>query len=323
MMEKFRKAREQKKKTQKNENTDDDIDENDDHGSDDKNNTNEEGKADEETGWGLKEGEVFNAETSAAMSSDEDNLSDDPDDIEVEPTGQDDDEDDLSLPGDDDDVDDDHITSSAHKKNKMEKIQENAEILALAKKLKDKKTRSEVIDMSYNRYAFNDSNMPEWFLDDEKKHSRPNLPITKAEVDEMKKRFNEINSRAIKKVAEAKARKKKKLARTMERTKVKAEGILANTEVAEKDKMREIEKLYKTRHTKAKVSKTYVVTRTLGSSKHVGDKKKGKGKVEKRTRFVDKRLKMDKRAAKAKAKRVGKAGKGKPKPKGKVPKRKT
>ena len=72
-----------------------------------------------------------------------------------------------------------------------------AENLALAKKMMRKKQRETIIDSTYNRFSFNDedTNLPSWFLDDEKKHNIINLPITKEEVQVVKERLMAINSR--------------------------------------------------------------------------------------------------------------------------------
>ena len=41
------------------------------------------------------------------------------------------------------------------------------------------KTRAKaMIDASYNRYTWNDSkNLPTWFMDDEMKHNKPQIPV--------------------------------------------------------------------------------------------------------------------------------------------------
>jgi len=48
-----------------------------------------------------------------------------------------------------------------------------AETRALAKKMLRKNFRTETIDASYSRYAYNDdgTDLPQWFLDDEAKHN--------------------------------------------------------------------------------------------------------------------------------------------------------
>ena len=76
-----------------------------------------------------------------------------------------------------------------------------------------KKTKSELIDESYNRYStFDDEQqLPEWFIEDEEKNFKklPNLP--RNIVGKYKKKFEDINARPIKKVVEAEARKKRRV----------------------------------------------------------------------------------------------------------------
>jgi AdoMet-dependent rRNA methyltransferase SPB1 len=66
---------------------------------------------------------------------------------------------------------------------------EIAETRALAKKMLRKKFRTETIDASYSKYAHeeNDDIMPQWFLEDEAKHNRPNINLTQDEIDEEKR----------------------------------------------------------------------------------------------------------------------------------------
>jgi AdoMet-dependent rRNA methyltransferase SPB1 len=72
----------------------------------------------------------------------------------------------------------------------------------------NKKAKREIYDSAYNRYAFNDDNLPSWFVDDENRHNKPQVPVSKELVQEMKLKFMEINARPIKKVQEAKVKKK-------------------------------------------------------------------------------------------------------------------
>lgn len=101
---------------------------------------------------------------------------------------------------------------------------EIAETRALAKKMLRKKFRTETIDSSYSRYATEDNEaiMPSWFLEDEAKHNRPNVNLTKEEVDEEKRILREWNARPSKKVTEAKARKKMRLVKALTKIKNKA-----------------------------------------------------------------------------------------------------
>lgn len=114
-----------------------------------------------------------------------------------------------------------------------------AETRALAKKMLRKKFRTETIDNSYSRYAYDDDgcDLPQWFLDDEAKHNVPNINLTKEEVDEEKRVLREWNARPSKKVTEAKARKKMRLAKAMNKIKNKAQ-VIANQEQSEGSKMR-------------------------------------------------------------------------------------
>jgi hypothetical protein len=59
-------------------------------------------------------------------------------------------------------------------------IEDNAETRALAKKMLRKKFRTETIDASYSRYAYEDDEkiMPSWFAEDEAKHNIPNINLT-------------------------------------------------------------------------------------------------------------------------------------------------
>uniref|UniRef100_A0A8B9HW99 pre-rRNA processing protein FTSJ3 n=1 Tax=Astyanax mexicanus TaxID=7994 RepID=A0A8B9HW99_ASTMX len=133
------------------------------------------------------------------------------------------------------------------------------------------------------------SEVPSWFVDDEKKHRKKPVPVTREMVEEYKEKWREINARPIKKLAEAKARKKKRMLKKMEQAKKKAEAVVNTVDISEREKMAQLKSIYK----KAGVGKekrevTYVVA------------KKGAGRKIRRPpglkgvfRVVDGRMKKD------------------------------
>lgn len=157
-----------------------------------------------------------------------------------------------------------------------------------------KKAKRDLIDNSFNRYAFNEDEgeLPEWFLQEEKQHRIRQLPVDKKEVEQYRKRWREINARPIKKVAEAKARKKRRMLKKLEQTKKKAEAVVNTVDISEREKVAQLRSLYK----KAGVGKekrqvTYVVAK-----KGVGRKVRRPAGVRGHFKVVDSRMKKDQRA---------------------------
>jgi AdoMet-dependent rRNA methyltransferase SPB1 len=177
--------------------------------------------------------------------------------------------------------------------------EEMAETRALAKVMLRKKNRNEIIEGTYNRYAVHEdpSTLPDWFIEDEMRHFRANNVhlVTKDMVAEEKKLLKAYNERPSKKVQEAKARKKKRLAKAMNKIKTKATVIAEQQEISEGTKMRQIQKLYKKEKAKNKEEKNYVVSRNFSNI--------GGSKTPRNTKAVDKRMKKDRRALKARAKK--------------------
>lgn len=182
-----------------------------------------------------------------------------------------------------------------------------AEILACAKKMLRKRQREQILDDSYNKYMFDDTGLPKWFVDEEQKHRQPIKPITKEEVAAMKAQFKEINARPAKKVAEAKARKKRVAMRKLEKVRKKANAISDQADISDRSKGKMIDSLYR------KAVKTERPKREFVVAKKGVQVRVGKGKV-----LVDPRMKKDARKnGMSKQGKGSKKGKNSKSPRGK------
>ncbi|KAG5276411.1 hypothetical protein AALO_G00131710 [Alosa alosa] len=147
--------------------------------------------------------------------------------------------------------------------------------------------------------------VPAWFVDDEKKHRKKPIPVSKEMVEEYKQRWREIDARPIKKVAEAKSRKKRRMLKKMEQAKKKAEAVVNTVDISEREKMAQLRSIYK----KAGVGKekrdvTYIVAK-----KGAGRKVPRPSGVKGQFRVVDSRMKKDMRGLQRKEQRE-RGGKG-------------
>ncbi|AFZ81672.1 hypothetical protein BEWA_010890 [Theileria equi strain WA] len=170
------------------------------------------------------------------------------------------------------------------------------QIQALGSLMINKKTRMSLIDGTYNKRTFDDGELPSWFIEDENKHNKQELPISKDLMKKYKAKLLEIKNRPIRKVLEAKARKKM-------RADKKIKGILPRIESMSNDitKAGNARKLIKKvkNISSDKREKVYVVSRGIGRTKTSKPSKSGSRKIYK---VVDKRLKKDKRNSKEAAK---------------------
>ncbi|KAJ6226895.1 pre-rRNA 2'-o-ribose RNA methyltransferase ftsj3 [Anaeramoeba flamelloides] len=166
--------------------------------------------------------------------------------------------------------------------------------LSLGPQLVNQKSKRKLIDESYNKFAFNDDDIPSWFNDEEAEHRIRTKPMDKDFIMDLQRRAMEINARPIKKVIEAKARKKRKQMLKLEQIRRRATSILENNDLNNYSKLRQIQKMYGRAKQKPKVNKIYIVSSKGGGKTTSGRKKKG---FLNRVKSVDKRMKKDQRNA--------------------------
>eukprot|EP00850_Spirogloea_muscicola_P009888 SM000056S18006 [mRNA] locus=s56:624650:629433:+ [translate_table: standard] len=184
---------------------------------------------------------------------------------------------------------------------------EKAETLAYARRMLRKKQKEEILDAAYNRYMFDDVDLPSWFADDQRKYMRAEKPITKEEVEVMKAATRAINARPVKKVAEAKARKRRVAQKKAAQVTQKASAIADQEDLGTRAKGRQMERLYKNASAAKRPPKKELVVAKKGGK---GNRGKGaKGKL-----MVDRRMKADSGGTRRGSKR-DRGAKGKKKPK--------
>lgn len=186
---------------------------------------------------------------------------------------------------------------------KPETNEELAETLAIGSMMIHKKSRMEVIDAAYNRFAWNDpEDLPEWFVNEESKYSKPEMPVSKELMDEYRRKLREINARPIRKVAEARARNKCKVEKRMARIRKQAQQLSENQDISQISKVKQMKSMLSAAKRKDERVTVYSATKKGG-----GGVKVGKGKLPKnaKVKLVDKRMKQDKRSEKRANKKKG------------------
>lgn len=176
-----------------------------------------------------------------------------------------------------------------------------AEAMTLAHQLATgQMTTHDAIDDAFNKRTLRDRDgLPDWFLDDETKHDKPQKPITKAAAKAIQEKMRAYNARPIKKVREAKARKKFKAAQRLEKLKKKSDALANDEGMTEKEKADTISRLLsKAAKKKPSQPAKLVVARGV----HRGVKGRPQG-VKGRYRIVDPRMKKELRAQKRIAQR--------------------
>jgi AdoMet-dependent rRNA methyltransferase SPB1 len=166
------------------------------------------------------------------------------------------------------------------------------EAVSIAHRLVNRETtKTHLINDGFNRYSLNSKEgLPAWFLDDEGKHYKSNIPITKEAVDALRARQRALDARPIKKIAEAKARKKLKATQRLEKAMKKAEGVQDASDLSERAKAQQIEKLMRRGVSKGKPKKDIKVVVAKGSHKGLKGRPKG---VKGRYKMVDSRMKKE------------------------------
>lgn len=171
-----------------------------------------------------------------------------------------------------------------------------AEAMTLAHQLATgAKTKADLLDEGFNKYSLRDTEgLPDWFLDDENKHSKPLRPITAAAAAAVKEKLRALNARPIKKVREAKERKKMRAAARLEKLRKKSALLLEDEAMNEGDKAKAVAKMMARAAKKKPKRKTTVVV-AVGGNRGISGRPRGtKG----RYKMVDPRLKKDVRAEK-------------------------
>ncbi|KAG2118418.1 Spb1 C-terminal domain-containing protein [Suillus clintonianus] len=171
------------------------------------------------------------------------------------------------------------------------------EAVSIAQRLVNRQTtKTHLLNDGFNRYSLNAKDgLPSWFLDDEGKHYRPNIPVTKEAIAALRTRQRALDARPIKKVAEAKGRKKLRATQRLEKAMKKAEGVNDTSDMTEREKAKQIEKLMRKGTAKANQKKEAKVVVAKGAHKGVQGRPKG---VKGRYVMVDARMRKETRAKK-------------------------
>ncbi|KAF3930736.1 hypothetical protein ABW19_dt0209932 [Dactylella cylindrospora] len=164
-----------------------------------------------------------------------------------------------------------------------------AEAMTLAQQIAlGKKSKADLIDDGFNKYSFRSKDgLPDWFLEDEAKHSKPLKPITAAGAAAIKEKLRALNARPIKKVKEAKDRKKFKAHQKLEKLRKKSALLMEDENMTEKEKAQKITRMIN-RATKKKPKQSVKLVVAKGGNGGVQGRPRG---VKGRYKVVDPRMK--------------------------------
>ena len=167
------------------------------------------------------------------------------------------------------------------------------------------KTATEMVNDGFNKTAYIDrEGLPDWFMDDEMKHFRTNVPVTREAIEALRAKMRALNARPIKKVAEAKARKKMKAMQRLKKAQQKADIINETGDLTEKEKAAQIARVVSRATKEPKKAKKDEVKVVVARGANRGQKGRPKG-VKGRFKMVDPRGKKEARALKRIKKRDG------------------
>ncbi|MBW0505943.1 hypothetical protein O181_045658 [Austropuccinia psidii MF-1] len=178
--------------------------------------------------------------------------------------------------------------------------------LQLAIDLVNRKTTKDLlVDSGFKRDTFfeNKDELPSWFLDDEMRHFREHVPVTKEAVQILRDRMRSLDARPIKKIAEAKARKKMRVLRRVQKAQNKANLVNETSDLTEKEKSTEIEKLMSRLRKNPKTKNDIKIVVAKGANKAQKGRPRG---VKGRYKMVDPRGKKELRAMKRKQRECSK-----------------
>ena len=209
---------------------------------------------------------------------------------------------------DEEDSDDQEELEREARMKQAKDVLSTAEAVTLAIKMVQdggRNARNLMDTFGYNRHTFHDDKdaLPQWFLDDESKFNRPNLPVTKEAVERMKQRQKELDARPIKKIVEAKARKKYKASKKLENLRKKMNATFdADNADGQEDpemgaKLSHISKVMRNAMQKFKSQQRKKVELVVAKGVNRGQHGRPKG-VKGRYKMVDRRMKKELRAKK-------------------------
>jgi len=172
---------------------------------------------------------------------------------------------------------------------KRQKALTAAELALGQQMVTSRKKKNEIMDSGYHRWAWGEEDLPEWFVDEEKKYYQKSLPVTKEQVAEYKQQIKEINARPIKKIAEAKAKAKFKAMRKLKKLAEQADLITDNSHGAQAEQILKLRQMVKKVDLSKKKEETTYVKANRAHGKYQRRPANAKGKI----KFVDSRMKKD------------------------------